>query len=87
MSVLAYIEARKDALASRAGAALEEIEREAEARQHAIAAMFGKASEPTVKDEEETGEKTMLSHSSGGESAHPLWRPLCPSPGGVATRA
>jgi predicted DNA-binding protein len=42
-SILAYIEARKDALASKAEAALEEIEREAEARRQAIAAMFGKA--------------------------------------------
>lgn len=43
-SIIAYIESRKDALASKAEAALEEIERDAEARRQAIAALFGTSS-------------------------------------------
>jgi predicted transcriptional regulator len=63
-SILAYIEVRKDALSSKAEAALEEIERDAQARRQAIADLFGtttgttsnagettpaKPSEPTTK--------------------------------------
>jgi predicted transcriptional regulator len=63
--ILAYIESRKDALSSKAEAALEEIERDAQTRRQAIADLFGttggttantggnttpaKPSEPTAK--------------------------------------
>ena len=67
-SILAYIEARKDALASKAQAALEDIEREAEARRQAIAAMFGKASEPTVKDGDDTGAPNAEPQGSGEDA-------------------
>lgn len=67
-SILAYIEARKDALASKAEAALEEIEREAEARRQAIAAMFGKASETTAKDDEDTGAPNEDAQGSGEDA-------------------
>lgn len=69
-SILAYIETRKDALASRAEAALEEIEREAETRRQAIAAMFGKASEPTVKDDAGTGTPSEDAQGSGEDAQH-----------------
>jgi predicted transcriptional regulator len=55
-SILAYIESRKDALSSKAEAALEEIERDAQARRQAIADLFGTASGPTTADAETTGE-------------------------------
>jgi predicted transcriptional regulator len=49
-SILAYIGARKDALSGKAEAALEEIDRDAESRRQAIAALFGTSSGTTTKD-------------------------------------
>ena len=56
-SILAYIESRKHALSSKAEAALEEIERDAEARRKAIADLFGTASGTTAAGTEPTGEQ------------------------------
>ena len=54
-SILAYIDGHKDALSSKAEAALEEIERDAQARRQAIASLFGPASGTTTADAEPTG--------------------------------
>ena len=55
-SIIAYIEARKDALASKAEAALEEIERDADARRKAIADLFGSTSGTPAQDRPGGGE-------------------------------
>lgn len=55
-SIIAYIEARKDALASKAEAALEEIERDADARRKAIADLFGSASSTPADEPAASGE-------------------------------
>jgi predicted transcriptional regulator len=57
-SILAYIDGHKDALSSKADAALEEIERDAEARRQAIASLFGAPGGTTIKEPEQTGEQT-----------------------------
>ena len=55
-STIAYIEARKDALASKAEAALEEIERDADARRKAIADLFGSTGSTPVQEPPNSGE-------------------------------
>lgn len=80
-SILAYIESRKDAVSSKADAALEEIERDAQARRQAIADLFGtdaggttagKAG-PTAKRTGRTlGFSKPVAGSEGGETSQPV---------------
>ncbi|OLT23159.1 hypothetical protein BJF78_07325 [Pseudonocardia sp. CNS-139] len=48
LAVIAYIEARKESLSTKAEVALAEIEREAETRRQAIAALFGNGDAPAA---------------------------------------
>ena len=57
-SILAYIDGHKDALSSKAEAALEEIERDADARRQAIASLFGTTGGTATKEPEQTGDQT-----------------------------
>jgi predicted transcriptional regulator len=73
-SIIAYIEARKDALASKAEAALEEIERDADARRKAIADLFGStggtpAEEPTASGEPASTPTRPTRGQKGGTSS------------------
>jgi len=56
-SILAYIDGHKDALSSKAEAALEEIERDAQARRQAIASLFGTTGATSTPEAEPSGDQ------------------------------